>query len=77
MSMYMFAPYGYFRQYAYRSEPVRWPLLMFSFQISSYQYVYSGADPRFLDRGFKLAEGGSICAVCLIFPEIPHENEII
>ena len=23
----------------------------------------SGADPGFLDRGFKLAEGGSICAV--------------
>ena len=36
----------------------------------------AGADPGFLDRGFKLAEGGSICAVCLIFPEIPHENEI-
>ena len=25
--------------------------------------VESGADPGFLDRGFKLAEGGSICAV--------------
>ena len=37
----------------------------------------SGAYPGFLDRGFKFAEGGSICAVCLIFPEIPHENEII
>ena len=27
--------------------------------------------------GFKLAEGGSICAVWPIFPEIPHGNEII
>ena len=32
---------------------------------------------RIFGSGFKLAEGGSICAVCLIFPEIPHENEII
>ena len=39
--------------------------------------VLTGADPGFLDRGFKLAEGGSICAVWQIFPEIPHENEII
>ena len=38
---------------------------------------FTGADPEFLDRGFKLAEGGSICAVWPIFPEIPHENEII
>ena len=37
----------------------------------------SGPDPGFLDRGFKLAKGGSICAVWPIFPEIPHENEII
>ena len=37
----------------------------------------TGADPGFLDRGFQLAELGSICAVCLIFPEIPHKNEII
>ena len=37
----------------------------------------AGADPGFLDRGFKLDEGGSICAVWPIFPEIPHENEII
>ena len=36
-----------------------------------------GADPGFLDQGFKLAEGSSICAVWPIFPEIPHENEII
>ena len=34
-------------------------------------------DPGFFDRGFKLAEGGSICAVRPFFPEIPHENEII
>ena len=37
----------------------------------------AGADPEFLDRGFRLAEGGSICAVWPIYPEIPHENEII
>ena len=34
----------------------------------------AGADPGFLDQGFKLAEQGSICAVWPIFPEIPHEN---
>ena len=39
--------------------------------------VSAGADPGFLDRGFKLDEGGVICAVWPIFPEIPHENEII
>ena len=39
--------------------------------------VGSRADPGFLNRGFKLAEGGSISAVRPIFPEIPHENEII
>ena len=32
---------------------------------------------RIFGLGFKLAEGGSICAVCPFFPEIPHENEII
>ena len=37
----------------------------------------AGPDSEFLDRGFELAEGGSICAVWSIFPEIPHENEII
>ena len=38
---------------------------------------YAGADPGFLDWGFKLAEGGTICAVWPIFPEILQENEII
>ena len=37
----------------------------------------SGADPEILNRGFKLAERGSICTVRPIFPEIPHENEIV
>ena len=37
----------------------------------------TGADPGILNQGFKLAEGGSICAVWPIFPEIPHENEIV
>ena len=37
----------------------------------------AGADPGFLDRGFKLAEGVRFVQFCLIFPEIPHENEII
>ena len=32
---------------------------------------------RNVGLGFKLAEGGLICAVCLIFPEIPYDNEII
>ena len=27
------------------------------------QHCGTGVDPGFLDRGFKLAEGGSICAV--------------
>ena len=38
----------------------------------------TGADPGFLDRGFKLAEGGGVelCSLTF-FPEIPHENEII
>ena len=43
-----------------------------------YKWGNSGADPGFLDRGFKSAGGGgSICAVWPIFPEIPHENEIV
>ena len=37
----------------------------------SYNYNNTGADPGFLDRRFKLAEGGLICAVWPIFPEIP------
>ena len=41
------------------------------------RYDQFAADPGCLDEGFKLAEGGSICAVWPIFPEIPHENEII
>ena len=39
-------------------------------KISIYMYLkkithntHTRADPGFLDRGFKLAEGGSICAV--------------
>ena len=53
-------------------------LVIYSF----YHFFYyfsdnAGADSGFLDRGFKLAEGGSICSVWPIFPEILHENEII
>ena len=33
----------------------------------------AGADPGFLDQGFKLAEVGSFFAVWQFFPEIPHE----
>ena len=37
----------------------------------------AGPDPGFLDQGFKLAEGGSFCAIWLIFLEIPQETKII
>ena len=36
-----------------------------------------GADPGFLDRGFKFRKGGLFSQCCLIFSKIPHENEII
>ena len=31
--------------------------------ITLHRIHVTGADPGFLDQGFKLAEGGSICAV--------------
>ena len=37
----------------------------------------SGADPEFLDRGIKFAEGGSIWSIYPTFLKILHENEII
>ena len=39
--------------------------------------MYSGADPGFLDRGFKFRKRGLFSQFCLIFSKIPHENEII
>ena len=42
-----------------------------------YCLEFAGADPRFLDRGFKFRKGGSFSQFCVIFSKIPHENEII
>ena len=37
--------------------------------INQPKYWDAGPDPGFLDQGFKLAEGGLICAVRPILPE--------
>ena len=38
---------------------------------------HAGADPGFLDRGFKLAEGVRFVQFDHFVSEMPHENEII
>ena len=37
----------------------------------------TGADPGFLNRGFKFAKGGSIWSIYPTFLKIPNKNEII
>ena len=43
---------------------------------NGFPWKFSEKDP-YVAKWFKLAEGGSICAVWPIFPEISHENKII
>ena len=37
----------------------------------------TGADPGFLDRGFKFRKGVRFPSFASFFSKIPHENEII
>ena len=39
--------------------------------------LHAGADPGFLEGGFKFTKGGSFCWFNPTFQINPHENEII